>query len=472
MAKLADMLCAAALLRLCSASYTLSDDKLSATFGATAPDGFGVLTELKAPGAASVLAASSGKPGAVWSASFVGPGAGTASLDSASTTCVGHTATSDGATPSRAVTFQWFDCEVALPPAPAPPSPGPAVWQQHNASTCAGACLPGHSSGPKGGNCDRLPGCGHDAGLPYCEIDAMKARCANASGCTEFNTNGYLYGGGAKTAPFHDYPLECWTLGGAGPVVASGVVNVTLEVVLAGGLLESTIAFASDGASPISLWGYTLSLPGLRAGATTRGATSSAARQMAGIYDDGDGEGGASSGAVYFSAHDPKQTVKQCGATVHPGSTASLHCTMDALDASLPLRSYRAGFPLVASVVVGGDWWDIAQIYRSWVLPNAAWTALGPLDGRSDMPDWLENITLWMNNNWGGDPLGPNYGGDPAHVQGEMLQVNEVLGLPSHGGHLALHWYEWDTLGYLLGSNHTKCDRAVGGCGFDTHYPN
>jgi hypothetical protein len=37
--------------------------------------------------------------------------------------------------------------------------------------------------------------------------------------------------------------------------------------------------------------------------------------------------------------------------------------------------------------------------------------------------------------------------------------------------------YEWDTLGYALGSNHTKCDRpnapgiSHANCGFDTHYP-
>jgi hypothetical protein len=58
------------------------------------------------------------------------------------------------------------------------------------------------------------------------------------------------------------------------------------------------------------------------------------------------------------------------------------------------------------------------------------------------------------------------------HVQGEMLKVNALLDLPSHGGHLGLHWYEWDTLGYALGSNHTKCEPTVGPpCGFDTHYP-
>jgi hypothetical protein len=55
----------------------------------------------------------------------------------------------------------------------------------------------------------------------------------------------------------------------------------------------------------------------------------------------------------------------------------------------------------------GRDWWDITQVYRSWALLNAHWTAFGPLETRTDLPDWLENITLWMNNNWGGDPLRP-----------------------------------------------------------------
>lgn len=39
-----------------------------------------------------------------------------------------------------------------------------------------------------------------------------------------------------------------------------------------------------------------------------------------------------------------------------------------------------------------------------------------------------------MNNNWGGDPLGPYYGGDPEYVQNEFLKINEKLNLPGHGG--------------------------------------
>ena len=73
------------------------------------------------------------------------------------------------------------------PPTPPPPRPpGSYTWTEHNRSNCAGRCLAQRSSGPMGGHCDRMPGCGHDAKLPYCEAEAMKARCLNASGCECF----------------------------------------------------------------------------------------------------------------------------------------------------------------------------------------------------------------------------------------------------------------------------------------------
>ena len=181
--------------------------------------------------------------------------------------------------------------------------------------------------------------------------------------------------------------------------------------------------------------------------------------------------------AVYFATHDPAHIVKTCAANDKAGS---MSCTVLAVNATLPLHSYTADFPFaVTALTPRADWWDISQIYRAWVLPHAEWTKLGSLEERlaaGALPSWLPNITLWVNNNWGGDPLGPNYGGDPAHVEEEMLAFNRVLDLGR--GSLGLHWYEWDTLGYAFGSNHTQCDRppAPGikhaNCGFDTHYPN
>ena len=81
----------------------------------------------------------------------------------------------------------------APPPVPRPKPGQPVKWVMHNHSNCGGVCVNIHSSGPNGGNCDRMPGCGHDASLPFCDPQAMEARCFNVSSCTCFNTNGYLY---------------------------------------------------------------------------------------------------------------------------------------------------------------------------------------------------------------------------------------------------------------------------------------
>ena len=86
-----------------------------------------------------------------------------------------------------------------------------------------------------GGHCDRQPACGHDAHLPYCDVDTMKARCLNASGCTAFNTNGYLFSGNAVEA-FSEYPLQCYVF--QVPPPPPSMVNVTVDVKLSDGLLE------------------------------------------------------------------------------------------------------------------------------------------------------------------------------------------------------------------------------------------
>ena len=224
----------------------------------------------------------------------------------------------------------------------------------------------------------------------------MKARCLNASGCTAFNTNGYLYSG-TSVSPFTEYPLECYTYGPPPPPPA--LINVTLTVTLHNGTLEYVIAFAGTGDA--SLWDYSIILPNVKSSATTAVVYSNAAKQMSGVYD----YSGAAP-AVYFAAHDPKSIVKHCGkaGSNKATQTLTLQCNMLALNATLPTTRYEAAFPIAVSVLEG-DWWDVASRYREWVLPNAEWTKFGPLEDREDLPDWLENITLWVNNNWGGDPL-------------------------------------------------------------------
>jgi hypothetical protein len=448
--------------------YTLLDSRLNATFrGSTAE--LGTLSGLAAVGgggrAVNVITAAGGTS-PLWSASFVGVGLGEVSISSSTASCAGGTAVS-AATGSQ-LTFRWIGCTVRTPSPPPSGPPPPSTWIEHAHSNCGGTCLAVKS---KAGNCDRQPGCGHhpSGGSANCSVPVMKARCLGAAGCTAFNTNGYLYHG-TSIKQFGQYPLQCYTLGGAPPPPPgpAALVNVSVTVTLSRGLLEYDIAFDSDGA--VSLWDYTISLPNVATTPSTRKVQTMAAAQLLGLYDE-DVSGGQ---AVYFAAHDPARATKSCSAVTSPErGSGIMQCTILAGNASLPLHHYAASYPIVITVISGGDWWDITQVYRKWVLPNSHWTQLGPLDSRTGQgsPDWLENVTLWVNNNWGSDPLKPLWGGDPAHVSGEMLKLNALLGLPAHGGHLALHWYEWDLLGYSPGSNYTSCDRHPAPCGFDTHYP-
>ena len=93
----------------------------------------------------------------------------------------------------------------------------PPTYTQHAQSNCGGSCLPDSAEGtPNHGHCDRMPGCGHDAGLAPCDPEKLKARCNAARpykgvNCTAFNTNGYLYHG-ARVTPFRAYNLSCYVL--------------------------------------------------------------------------------------------------------------------------------------------------------------------------------------------------------------------------------------------------------------------
>merc|ERR1712232_1532565 len=137
-------------------------------------------------------------------------------------------------------------------------------------------------------------------------MGAMKAHCLNVSGCTEFNLNGYLYGGSTSAVPFHDYPLECWA---QGPATPPANFSVTLRYRLKNGQLEHWISFSSDGSS-LSLWDYSLALDRIQGPSTSKVLRSDSARQLGGVYDSADSDGYA----VYFAAHDPKHIVKRCSA--------------------------------------------------------------------------------------------------------------------------------------------------------------
>lgn len=185
------------------------------------------LTALSATGAPSAIG-SAASP--IWTASFVGIGIGKASITSQDAACAEVSVKSLSAQTLR---FSWAGCAVRTQSASPPTN---ITWVEHRQSNCGGKCLAKTSKGPSGGHCDRMPGCGHDARLPYCKPEAMKARCLGATGCTSFNTNGYLYSGNA-VVPFSAYPLSCWTSGPPPPPPGPPhLVDITLSISLNDGM--------------------------------------------------------------------------------------------------------------------------------------------------------------------------------------------------------------------------------------------
>lgn len=56
---------------------------------------------------------------------------------------------------------------------------------------------------------------------------------------------------------------------------------------------------------------------------------------------------------------------------------------------------HDTGYPIVIKPFEG-DWYDAANLYREWVLPNAEWVKAGRMDERNTTPEWAYNLTTWL----------------------------------------------------------------------------
>ena len=180
----------------------------------------------------------------------------------------------------------------------------------------------------------------------------------------------------------------------------------------------------------------------------------------------------AKAAGVYVAAHDSQADTKTLRFD-RAGSLGTFSIEAPAPGATLPLTTHKGRFAVVISVF-RGDWFDAAQVYRSWVVgggvagKGAPW-GRAPLRTRTDVPAWLKTTTTWVNSHWQPLDIFNTTGGDPYVAAANTVAAQKRFGLGKGG--LALHWYEWDLLGYEAGSNYTKCDPKDPHCGFDTHYP-
>jgi hypothetical protein len=178
---------------------------------------------------------------------------------------------------------------------------------------------------------------------------------------------------------------------------------------------------------------------------------------------------GSSVFGVYVGAHDPKASSKGLGCQVSSAGThANFEIQAIAPNAGEGGINYVPTWPIVISAFEN-DWWDAAQIYRTWALASADWTKQGTMAQRMDkIPKFAFDLTTWINTHWQQNDIFNITGGDPEVVYNRVKAISERFGLSKN--QLGLHWYEWDTLGYERGSNYSKCTSEVT-CGFDTHYP-
>lgn len=95
---------------------------------------------------------------------------------------------------------------------------------------------------------------------------------------------------------------------------------------------------------------------------------------------------------------------------------------------------YPDHYPLAFGVYRGG-WAEAAKMYRPWAL-NQQWTQKGPLSQRSDIPESILKLGVWISDN----RIRNKTEGTPGEMNKPLLEAAAKLDVP-----IGLHWYSWQT---------------------------
>jgi hypothetical protein len=130
---------------------------------------------------------------------------------------------------------------------------------------------------------------------------------------------------------------------------------------------------------------------------------------------------------LYLGVHDPFGSTKDIWAEGQP----SKHAVVLRFDHPVPnMGKAGTGFELSGKArwqLLRGDWFDAAQIYRSWVSQEAKWwPTLGP-GGREDTPQWMRELPAWVMT-----------GGPASQCVSPVKTFAQTLGTP-----VGFHWYNW-----------------------------
>ncbi len=130
---------------------------------------------------------------------------------------------------------------------------------------------------------------------------------------------------------------------------------------------------------------------------------------------------------LYIGVHDPFGSTKDIFAEGQPAR----HAVILRFDHPVPnMGKAGTGFVLPGQArwqLLRGDWFDAAQIYRTWVSQNAKWwPTLGP-EGRGDTPKWMREMPAWVMT-----------GGSASECVPKVKAFAQTLGVP-----VGFHWYNW-----------------------------
>jgi hypothetical protein len=143
--------------------------------------------------------------------------------------------------------------------------------------------------------------------------------------------------------------------------------------------------------------------------------------QLAALYDSAAGTG------LYFGLHDPVGSTKDFFAErAGPRGSIRLAWDIPAPDMGKPANRFALSGEAVWQLL-RGDWFDAALIYRDWARREAKWFPTLGIDGRSDTPPWMRELSAWAMT-----------GGGPKDCAPRVLEFAKALGVP-----VGFHWYNW-----------------------------
>jgi hypothetical protein len=130
---------------------------------------------------------------------------------------------------------------------------------------------------------------------------------------------------------------------------------------------------------------------------------------------------------LYCAMHDPLGGTKEIKAEGRAAQRAvAMMFDVPAENMNTPGNGYTSSGEAVWQLL-HGDWFDAAMIYRQWVRGNATWYPKLAADGRADTPQWMRELSVWLQMS-----------GDAKTVVPEALAFAKAVNVP-----VGLHWYCW-----------------------------